>query len=100
MGTTNLYQVPGTPYQLEELPTGSGLYVIWDTRLEAAMDEWENLDEEEWFSTPQPLSPVMCVGVTFDEARDWIKQSLNIEDPDYDSMFASLVQVMQRASRR
>ena len=92
MGKTNLYRVRDTPYQLEELPTGSGRYVIWDTRLEAAMDRWENLDEEEWFSEPQPPSPIMQVGLTFEEARDWIKHELGISDSDYDHTFVTLVQ--------
>jgi len=93
---TNLYQVVGTPYQLEELPTGSGQYVIWDTRLEAAMARWEHpdesLDEDEWLALPQPPSPIMQVGLTFEEARDWIKHELGIMDPDYDSTFVTLVQ--------
>ena len=92
MRRTNLYRVAGTPYQLEELPTGSGQYVIWDTRLEAAAIRWENLDEEEWFAEPQPPSPVMQVGLTFEEARDWIKHELGIRDSDYNSTFVTLVQ--------
>lgn len=92
MRKTNLYQVAGTPYQLEELPTGSGRYVIWDTRLETAAIEWENLDEEEWLSTPQPPSPIMQAGVTWAEARDWIKHKLEIRDPDYEYIFATLVE--------
>ena len=98
MRRTNLYRVTGTPYQLEELPTGSGRYVIWDTRLEAAMSRWENPgedmdeDEDEWLALPQPPSPIMQVGLTFEEARDWIKRELGIMDPDYDHTFVTLVQ--------
>ena len=91
MRRTNLYQVSGTPYQLEELPTGSGRYVIWDARLEAAAIRWENLGEEEWSIEPQPPSPIVRVGITFEEARDWIKHELGIRDPDYDSTFVTLV---------
>ena len=96
MSKTNLYQVSGTPYQLEELPTGSGLYIIWDIRLEAAMDRWENLDEEEYLAESQPPSPIMRAGVTFEEAREWIKSKLGIEDLDYDYIFAISVQRIQK----
>ena len=101
MYKTNLYQVSGTPYQLEELPTGSGLYVIWDARLEAAMDRWENSDEdeEEWHAKSQPPSPIVQAGITFEEARDWIKQELGIIDSNYVYTFAVLVKRIQKGER-
>ena len=91
MGKTNLYRVTGTPYQLEELPTGSDRYVIWDTRLEAAMDAWENLDEEEWENTPMPPSPIVHVVQSLDEAREWVKQATRVVDDDYAVTFLSLL---------
>ena len=76
MRLTKIWQVLGTPYQLEESPPG--FFTIWDTRLEAAALEWDNSEAER--DDPPPPSPIKAVGLTPRQARAWIMEAMGWED--------------------
>ena len=69
-----MHRINGSHFVIESLDDGS--VIVWDMKLERALDEW--IDQGMPMETRPPF-PIVASGLSEEEAFDWLMEKLGLE---------------------